>query len=303
MTLTGHTQAVRSAVYQPDGKRIVTATGVGERSPRQIEGVSGRDGASLGGGGESQARHGCGGQPGWHADCHGIRPFRTAHRQGVTLWDSVTGTLVGSLPAAVGNVFAVAFSPNGELLAIGDRDGTVRVFRTAIDGCRADLLEGHPTMCLPWHSALMEERSRRHVEMTRQGSGTCATGMLLRSLPCGDDQRAVAFSPDGQRLATAGYGRTAWLWDLADPTSEPVVLRVEWIWFEDSRLHPMVSGWRVSTRKVHLRLERSVRRIGGHALRPRHVRKSDRIQPGWADDSLPPRETGRSRSGTSPWNR
>jgi WD40 repeat protein len=93
-------------------------------------------------------------------------------------------TLVGAEQPAS----AVAYSADGRYLAIGSRDGPVRLLDMQADDPLAQPLElrGHE-----------------------------------------DQVAAITFSPDGRYLASASYDRTARLWDLhaADPAAAPTVLR------------------------------------------------------------------------------
>ena len=84
----------------------------------------------------------------------------------------------GMLPADTSNVFAVAFSPGGELLASGGADGTVRL----------------------WNPA-----TGRAVKILHASAQTTARWGV----------RAVAFSPDGKLLASAGGDGTVRLWRVS----------------------------------------------------------------------------------------
>ena len=61
---------------------------------------------------------------------------------------------------------------------------------------------------------------RRRVRIERWSCGIRTTGDLKRGLPAtGGEVKAVAFSPDGKRLAAVGTDRAAHLWDI-DSVSE-----------------------------------------------------------------------------------
>jgi RNA polymerase sigma factor (sigma-70 family) len=93
----------------------------------------------------------------------------------VRLWDWPAGTERRKWTAPNRHASSLAFSPDGQFLALG---------------CRG----GEPPKL--WTAATGRERP-------------------LVGVPAGGSIEAVAFSPDGRRLALAGYGGTIGLWELA----------------------------------------------------------------------------------------
>jgi WD40 repeat protein/tRNA A-37 threonylcarbamoyl transferase component Bud32 len=209
-----HDRPVTSIAYSPDGQHLVTAcqdatvrvwnalTGepLGRLEGKAVfiqEVAFSPDGRSVAG---SSVRL-------------RIQGDRAVELGQVKAWNLSTHKEIFSAEGHTGRVLSLAFSPDGQYLASGSADHTIRIW-TAATGQKVLTLRGHTGQV---------RKIAFHPDGRRLASAAADGTVRVWEVPDGQEVltlrghaglvNGVAFSPDGMRLASAGADQTVRVWD------------------------------------------------------------------------------------------
>jgi WD40 repeat protein len=203
-TSQGHTDWVRSVIFNPDGKTL--ASGGDDQTVRLWEVSSGKlltilqghigiiysvafspDGKMLASGGDDQT---------------------------VRLWEVSSGKLLTILQVHTGTVYSVAFSPDGKTLASGGDDQTIRLWEVS-SGKLFTSLRGHISIVRsvafsPDGKMLASGNADQTIRLWEVSSGK----LLITLQGHTSIVRSVAFNFDGKMLASGSDDQTIRLWEV-----------------------------------------------------------------------------------------
>jgi WD40 repeat protein len=247
-----HTSAVRSAVYSPDGQKIVS--GSGDNTVRRWDAATGKPlGQPLTGhtGWVWSVTYSPDGQKivsgSWDKtvrrwDAATDLPFgqpligHTGRVESVVYspkdkqivsgsedktvrrWDAATGKPLGQpLIGHTGSVRSVAYSPNSKQIVSGSTDNTVRRWDALTGKPLGQPLIGHTG---PVWSVVYSPDGRQIVSGSKDNTvrrWDAATGKPLGQSLTGHTGWvwSVAYSPDGKQIVSGSYDKTVRLWDAA----------------------------------------------------------------------------------------
>lgn len=126
----------------------------------------------------------------------------------IQMFDMETGGLVRQFKGHSQDIFRFAFSPDGEFVASGSRDQTIRVWHVA-SGEQVAILEGHTDRIIGVNfshdSRWLASASANHDGSIRVWSCDDWKQVAVAHAPRNTNAMFLAFSPDAQWLATSEY--------------------------------------------------------------------------------------------------
>jgi WD40 repeat protein len=221
--LKGHTGTLTCVAYSPDGARIVSGAGDGDR--RALVWDAGTGAALL------ELKGHTSGILCVAFSADGKRIVTGSVDRTVRVWDAKTGTALLTLTGFKDRVISVAFTADGNRLVIGELGGTITVWDTPPQAS-LPVLRGHTgvIVCVsfsPDGLRLATGSRDRTVKVWDTRTGTALLDLKGHEASV----LSVAFSPDGTRIASVD-GPTAKVWDartgeaLLELKETPPIVRV-----------------------------------------------------------------------------
>jgi WD40 repeat protein len=214
MVIAGHGNQAVSAVFSPDGKRILTAS-----FDKTARVWSAETGALL----MTFAGHAAEVQTAAYSP-DGTRIVTASADKTVRVWDAATGRQVLCLKGHTAAVNAALFSRDGRLIASGGEDDTVKLW---------DAASGAPLRTLSGHSGAVST-----VDFSPDGQDVLSASLdntaRIWNVATGAVERvlsghksvvyAAAYSPDGRDIVTSSLDKTARIWDAASGAVETTLV-------------------------------------------------------------------------------
>jgi len=204
-TIRGHSKAVFSVAYSPDGQRLVSGSFDGTAKIWDL--ASGRELVTLKG--HSAEIRSVAYSP------DGRRIVTGSYDHTARVWDAGSGRELCKLEGHRAQVLFASFSRDGQRIVTGSHDFTAKVWSVA-GGQELLTLEGHTA--LVWWVEFSPDGQRIVTGSFDQTAKVwdAASGQELLILKGHTHTvRSVAFSPDGRRIATGSLDCTARVWDAA----------------------------------------------------------------------------------------
>jgi WD40 repeat protein len=208
--LRGHSEAVRSAAYSPDGRFIVTASW--DKTARVWDASTAQPVAELKG--HSSEVNSASYSPDG-------RFIVTASRDKTArVWNASSALPVAELKGHSAYVYSAAYSPDGRFIVTASADGTARVWNASTAEFVAEL-KGHSSAVI---SAAYSPDGKFIVTASDDRTARvwdASTAKLVAELKGHlSEVWSAAYSPDGRLIVTASADGTARVWNAS--TAEPI---------------------------------------------------------------------------------